>query len=289
MFDLHIHSTYSDGTDDVETIINNIAKTNIKYFSITDHDVAESAREIFASKKLQKLIKDNGLTYVPGIEMTCKFNNYKMHILGYDYDPDLPEIKHFEKEVNLLLKEKDVYRQEKLKEMGYIFSEKSMQFLNTRKNIRQLDVAKCLVDDGYFSDNQDAITLALKKIHYPKSYKLDGGEVVKTLAEKGVKMVWAHSLHGIGEKPITFEEVESVLVELKKLGLSGLECYYSLYNADEINRLIEIAKKLDLFITIGSDYHGTNKYVKLGEVSCDGTIPQDGEIKVESIFSNIIK
>ena len=83
MFDLHIHSTYSDGTDDVETIINNIAKTNIKYFSITDHDVAESAREIFASKKLQKLIKDNGLTYVPGIEMTCKFNGYKMHILGY--------------------------------------------------------------------------------------------------------------------------------------------------------------------------------------------------------------
>lgn len=289
MFDLHMHSTYSDGTDNIEEIINNISKTNIKYFSITDHDVALSAREIFSSEKLQGLIKENGLTYVPGIEFTCKFNGYKMHILGYDYDPNLPEIKMFEDEINKSLAEKEEHRQSQLKERGYIFSEKSTEFLNTRKNVRKLDVAKCLVDDGYFDDNQEAIKAVLNDIKYPRSYRLDGEKVVKTLAEKGVKMVWAHSLHGINEKPISFEEVKTNLIELKKIGLSGLECYYSLYNRDEINELIKIANELDLFITCGSDYHGSNKYVKLAELSCDNSIPKNGEIKVENIFKNVIK
>ena len=51
MIDLHMHSFYSDGTEDVETIIHKVAKTGIKYFSITDHDIADSAREIFSSEK----------------------------------------------------------------------------------------------------------------------------------------------------------------------------------------------------------------------------------------------
>ena len=75
MVDLHIHSLYSDGTEDVETIINKVASSGIKFFSITDHDLADSAREIFASEKLKSLIHSNGLTFVPGIEFTCKFNN----------------------------------------------------------------------------------------------------------------------------------------------------------------------------------------------------------------------
>ena len=105
MVDLHMHSLYSDGTEDVETIINKVANSGIKYFSITDHDVADSAREIFSSEKLQNLIHSHGLTYVPGIEFTCKFNNYKMHILGYDYDPNSLEIKFFEEEMRSFLKE----------------------------------------------------------------------------------------------------------------------------------------------------------------------------------------
>ena len=289
MVDLHMHSSYSDGTENVETIINKVIDSGIKYFSITDHDVADSAREIFSSEKLQGLIHNNGLTYVPGIEFTCKFNDYKMHILGYDYDPDMPEIQFFENEMRNFLKEKDIHRDAELKRQGYFFSEKSIQFMKNKKNVRKLDVANCLVQDGYFNDAQEAIKKVLNDIKYPRSYRLDGKQVVKTLAGAGVKMVWAHSLHGINEKPITFDEVETQLIELKKIGLSGLECYYSLYNKEEIDGLKSIAKKLGLFITCGSDYHGSNKYVQLGEFSCDGTKPNVNDIKVSEIFKNTIK
>lgn len=289
MIDLHMHSLYSDGTEDVETIIHKVARAGIKYFSITDHDIADSAREIFSSEKLQGLIKEYGLTYVTGIEFTCKFNDYKMHILGYDYDPNLSQIKVFEDEIMTSLKEKDFYRDTELEKKGYIFSQDSINFLKTKKNIRKLDVANCLVKDGYFNDNQEAIRVALDPIKYPRSYRLDGKQVVKTLSDAGVKMVWAHSLHGINEKPLSLEEVETQIVELKKIGLSGLECYYSLYNKEEIEGLKKIAEKHGLFITCGSDYHGTNKYVNLTELSCDGTTPKDDEIIVTKTFKHIIK
>ena len=104
MFDLHIHSSYSDGSDNVEEIIDKIKDTNIKYFSITDHDTALSAREILSSERLMKKIKDYGLTYVTGIEFTCRFRGCKAHILAYDYDPSSSTIQKFEKQIKDILK-----------------------------------------------------------------------------------------------------------------------------------------------------------------------------------------
>ena len=56
----------------------------------------------------------------------------------------------------------------------------------------------------------------------------------------------------------------------KKGGLVGMECYYSRYTKAESDFLLAVAKKHDLLISGGSDYHGTNKTVKLGELSADG-------------------
>ena len=286
MFDLHIHSIHSDGTDSVEELIKNIKTAGIDYFSITDHDSAESAREIYESDYLKNLIHDNNLTYVPGIEFSCIFEGYKMHILGYDYNPELKELKEFE-EMKAILKEKNNYRFNGLKELGYTFSEKSKKYLNTKPNVRKLDFANLLVSENYFDNIGDAIKV-INKVKSNNPYRLDGGKVVEILSKCGVKMVWAHSLHGLNEKPISFEEVEMLAGKLKKLGLSGLECYYSLYNEDEINKLIKIAERLDLFITCGSDYHGKNKTVKLAEFSTDSTLVDDNKIKVKSIFKNVI-
>ena len=265
MFDLHIHSTHSDGTDSVEKIIKNVKLAGIDYFSITDHDSAESAREIYESDYLKNLIHENNLTYVTGIEFSCIFEGYKIHILGYDYNPNLKELKDFEEEMKLILKEKNEFRLNGLKDLGFIFSEKSINYLNTKPNIRKFDLS-----DGYFDNIYDAVKV-INKVKSSCPYRLDGGKVIETLSKCGVKMVWAHSLHGLNEKPISFEEVEILAEKMKKIGLSGLECYYSLYNETEINKLIKIAEKLGLFITCGSDYHGKNKTVQLAELSADST------------------
>ena len=56
---------------------------------------------------------------------------------------------------------------------------------------------------------------------------------------------------------------------MKTLGIKGLECYYSRYNFDEINFLINCANSNNLLISGGSDYHGKNKDIPLAKLNCE--------------------
>lgn len=287
MIDLHMHTTCSDGTDSVERLIKNVIDAGVTYFSITDHDTAKACRKILKTQELKQMIQDANVTFVPGIEYSCIYQKRKVHILCYDIDPSSEVVRDFESKLKLLMKEKDVHRFKALEDCGYILSAESMEFLNSRINIRTPDVANCLFNDGYFEDVEDAHAY-LKTIKYPRDYLFDALEVIKTMADAGAKVVWAHSIYGLNQSHITFERVEEFVCEFKKYGLSGLECYYSLYNSEEIKELKKLAKKHGLYITCGSDYHGRNKKIKLLERSVDGTEVPENEIDIIKTFKNVV-
>lgn len=288
MIDLHMHTTFSDGSDDLVSLISRVKEAGISTFSITDHDTAEAGRKILRSPELQKMIAENGQKFVVGAEFTCLFEGQKMHILAYDFDPFAPEVFKLEKQMSDLLKQKDEHRLKAIDDAGFVLSNESKKFLSSRLNIRKIDLANCLVNDGYFKNIDDAIQSFLEHIKYPIIYRLDGKEVLETLSKLGAKMVWAHSLHGKGEKPISHEKVDEFVSKMKQYGLAGLECYYSLYGKDEIEGLLKIAHKHGLFVTAGSDYHGKNKNTPLGMTSSDGTFVDENEIKIFSVFKNFV-
>ena len=78
-YDLHIHSKFSDGDYSVEEIVSKVRQCGIDIFSITDHDNIESI-------KAMENVDKRGLVYIPGVEISCEKNDYKMHILGYNID-----------------------------------------------------------------------------------------------------------------------------------------------------------------------------------------------------------
>lgn len=285
MYDMHMHSIFSDGSDDLRELINNVADSGIKYFSLTDHDTAEGIRTIFKSEDLKNLIRDKGLQFVSGMEISCKYKGTKMHILAYDFDPFAKEVYEIENEMKDLLKQRNIEKQQLMKKDGYVLSEQSLKFLESRINARTLDFANCLVNDGYFDNLSDAARYISKTLKTHVSARLNSKDVIEKMSGIGAKMVWAHSLYGVGDTPITHERVEEVVSELKDIGLSGLECYYSLYNKSEIEGLIKIAEKHDMQITCGSDYHGKNKKVNLMEFSSDGTVVDLSKLRVNKIFN----
>lgn len=72
-------------------------------------------------------------------------------------------------------------------------------------------------------------------------------------------------------------------------GLSGLECYYSLYNQEEQEYLLSQAKRYNLLISGGSDYHGKNKTVQIGELSNYGFKPEKSQVTLlQSVTINEI-
>lgn len=287
MIDLHMHSTYSDGTDSLEKLIDNVIYSGVTFFSLTDHDTAKGCRKIFRTDELKQKIHDANITFVPGIEYSCIYKGRKVHILAYDIDPNSEVVRGLEQRLKSLMKEKDVYRFKAIEDSGFKFSDESMEFLNSRINIRTPDVANCLLNDGYFDDIEEAHAY-LKKIKYPRDYLFDALEVIEEMTKSGAKVVWAHSIYGVNQRHIPFEQVDEFVRNFKKFGLSGLECYYSLYNNEEIAELVKIAKKYDLYVTCGSDYHGKNKVIKLLERSVDGTEVPEHEIEIIKTFKNVI-
>ena len=287
MIDLHMHTTYSDGTDTLEKLIDNVIEAGINFFAITDHDTAKACRKVLRTEELKQKIINAGIKFVCGIEYSCIYKGRKVHILAYDIDPNHESVKRLEQKLKDLFKEKDYHRSLAIEKDGYKFSEESKEFLKSRVNIRTPDVARCLFNDGYFDDFEDACQY-VKKIKYPKEYLFDAVEVIEEMTKIGAKAVWAHAFYGLNQSHITGEKVDEFITELKPYGLCGLECYYSLYNKEEIDELLKLAKKHNLYITCGSDYHGKNKKIQLLERSVDGTETNEEDIDIINTFNNII-
>ena len=80
--DLHIHSTYSDGTFPVEEIIKKAKEIGLKTISITDHDTVEQIPDCI------NFGKKYDITVIPGVELSCIYtikslNKKKgLHLLG---------------------------------------------------------------------------------------------------------------------------------------------------------------------------------------------------------------
>lgn len=79
MIDLHMHSTASDGTDTPVQLAGNVKAAGIQIFALTDHDTVIGAEQL--TEHLPK-----GVTFIPGIEFSCRMPSGKCHILGYDCD-----------------------------------------------------------------------------------------------------------------------------------------------------------------------------------------------------------
>ena len=95
--------------------------------------------------------------------------------------------------------------------------------------------------------------------------KLRPEEGINAILEADGIPVLAHGLFEDGTGHLTNEEMDERVKRLKGMGLMGLECYYSRYTKEQSDFMLSLAEKYNLLVTAGSDYHGKNKTVHLGE------------------------
>ena len=261
LVDLHIHSNYSDGSDNLETLVNNIITSNTGIFSLTDHDTIEGAINI------EKYLPSN-IKYIRGVELTCKTRDIKCHILGYNYHPDDNALH------NLILKGKELRRLKLetrikyLKEVWNIeLTKEELDWLYSRPSVVKTHFANILVKRGLADDNLSAMRKYLDGCKTGNT-RFDGEEAINIILHAGGIPVWAHPLGGEGEKHLSEEEFLPRLQTMIECGIKGLECYYSRYNDNEISFLVSCANKYNLLISGGSDYHGSNKQnINLGKLN----------------------
>ncbi|HIS54750.1 TPA: PHP domain-containing protein [Candidatus Galligastranaerophilus gallistercoris] len=275
--DLHIHSNFSDGSDSIEELVGKINALKLDVFALTDHDTFEGVIEL-------EKYKLNGIKFIKGIELTCKTKDVKCHILGYGIDTTNKNLKNLIEKGKILRKQKLDLRIEYLKNVhNIVLNKNELSWLYSRKSVVKTHLANVLVKRGLADNNLSAMEKYLDGCKTGNT-RFDGFEAIDVLLDADAIPVWAHPLGGEGEKHSKKEEFLLKLDTMIKAGIKGLECYYSRYNDFEIEFLVDCAKKNNLLISGGSDYHGLNKNIPLLKLN-ELNIPVDA--KFLTVLNNL--
>ena len=259
--DLHMHSTFSDGTETPPELLAHVKKEGIDLFSLTDHDAYAGCLEILARRS------DDDPAFLTGIEFSCRDRDGKYHILGYGYDPAKESIRNAVNITHGSRIQKVSGRLSFLRQTyGFTFTAEEVDPLNRLNNPGKPHIATLMVARGYARDTAHAFELM-------KGYKGDERylsplEAIDAILHADGIPVLAHGPLGEGSQTLTDEEVERRVSFMKEYGLMGLECYYSGFSDEQVRLTLSLAQRYGLFVTAGSDYHGTNKTVRLADTGC---------------------
>lgn len=261
--DLHIHTNCSDGDLTIDEVLKIAKEKNLLYVGIVDHDTIRQFKEIKKSGLASQMRKSGTRIWV-GTEFSCKLGNKKMHIIGYNFDEDNEKIVSLIEEAVKLRQEDFFYKIKLVKDANLPLSEQQIEELRKIDNVGKPHIAKCLKENGVEGSIHEII---VKYLSSDKILRLDAAKVIRIVHEAGGKIVIAHPYQIATENHIDDLEAEKIWQQLVKLGADGIECFYSKYGKDKINHLINFAKKNDLLMTLGSDFHGSTKpEIQIGDI-----------------------
>lgn len=273
MIDLHMHSAISDGTDTPAELLSCVRAAGIDVFSLTDHDAIDGCRQIKA------LLTPDDPQFLFGVEFSCKDACGKYHILGYGYDPDSPAIRSVVEAGHANRMKKLGLRLARLKEdYGIAFPAADVRALYALFNPGKPHLAKLMIRYGYAETIRQAFTEVLNRLHVPDLYTLPEKAILGILGAGGVPVL-AHPCFGDGDQLIIGTELKERVRRLTAFGLKGLEGYYSGYTDTLRDAVLSLADEFDLYITVGSDYHGSNKLIPPADTGLSPDTPLPDGVK----------
>ncbi len=252
--DFHSHTTASDGSFTPQEILEHASEKAIKYFSITDHDTIDALEQIGK-------IPPN-LFFVNGVEISAEFPK-TLHILGYDFDPDHNELKKNLAELQNFRKNRNVKMLKNMAEFGFYISLEELEEEAKGELVGRPHFANLMTKKGYVSSYQEAFDLYLDKgkPFYLNKKRLDPKIAIELILDAGGIPVIAHPY----QTKLNNADLEILIAELKNYGLMGIEAFYSQHDEKQIAQYLNYAKKYELLVTAGSDFHGKNKpHIQLG-------------------------
>ncbi|WP_026422316.1 PHP domain-containing protein [Actinokineospora inagensis] len=264
--DLHCHSTASDGTDSPADLVAAAAAAGLGALAITDHDTTAGWAEAAAALP-------PGLRLVRGAELTCVAEDGRggtctIHLLAYLFDPQAQAV------VDEYARTR-AERRTRLRTMagrmaadGYpVDPDALLADLPPDASAGRPHLAQALVRAGVVESVTEAFTKLLhgRNGYYVPSRKTPVRDAIAMVRAAGGVTVLAHGFAHRRGPVITAE----VLVDLVGGGLDGVEIDHPDHDPDARARLRAIAAEHDLIVTGSSDYHGTNKTVRLGAETTD--------------------
>ena len=273
VIDLHMHSDVSDGTDTPEELLSHVREAGVDVFSLTDHDAT------LGCKQIQTLLQPGDPRFLFGVEFSCKDAYGKYHILGYGYDPDADSICSAINTGHANRMKKLDMRLDLLRtEFGITFPQADVDMLHTLSNPGKPHLAKLMVRYGLSETITSAFHTVLNRLHVPELY-ISPEFAIRGILDAGGVPVLAHPCFGDGDQLILGDLLKTRVRRLMDAGLLGLEGLYSGYTETLRAQMLALAEEFDLYVTAGSDFHGSNKLISLADTGLSPDAPLPAGLK----------
>lgn len=251
--DLHVHSSASDGSLTPEEVVEAAKNAGLTAFALTDHDTVDGIeRALIHADNLK------GITVIPGIELSCYYNNREIHIVGLFVDHrDKTFLDELEK-----LKQARENRNEKMiqkfVDAGIPLTIEELKHGNPDSVITRAHFARVLVEKGICANKTEAFDkyLGIGCPFYLAKPQVTPKQVLELIHNAGGTSILAHPY----SYNLSKSQLEQLLDDtLIPLGLSGMECCYSTYDLGQTQELRSMAYTRNLLVSGGSDFHGAVK------------------------------
>ena len=270
MIDLHMHTKYSDGTDNCIELLKKVQEKGLEVISITDHNTAKAYEE------LENIdIKEfyNG-KIIPGIELNTKILGVSIEILGYGMDT-----KKMNEEVTKIyipaeernkIEVKRLY--EKCLNVGIKLDEDCLERYNPNdfaskfihKEITKYEENKKVIENDTWDDTKLFYRKYMSNPQGPLYVEMDDivpdFETAANLIRRCGGFVFVPHIYEYRDNA---DKILKFILDNHKI--EGIECYYTTFTEEQTKNLLEVCKNYNLYISGGSDYHGKSKpNVELG-------------------------
>ena len=255
--DLHTHSQASDGTDSPGNWPPAAPPPGLPPVALTDHDPLPGLDEAEAAASQQHV------EFIRGCELSTRTEHGEMHILGLWLPRQADALEKRLADIRHKRDNRNAHILEKLAELGIAISMDELQHEAQGESVGRPHIAALLVKKGAVPNMEAAFREYLGsggRAYLPKEV-LEPEEAVRLMAGLGATVSLAHPCL----KPVPPDWLEAFVLRLKACGLSAIEAYHSEHSDADIRACVDLAHRLGLGLSGGSDYHGNNKpRIRLG-------------------------
>lgn len=244
--DLHMHTTYSDGTLSTAELLKRALEVGLTTVSITDHDNVGAISEALV------IGKDLGLEVISGVELSASVDERDIHILGYflnHTNQNLLEYLSFFRVERLRRAERIVGR---LNDLKIPLTIESVLEQAGMGSVGRPHIANALLEEGLTGTYHEAFSryIGYGKPAYEKKYQVSPQAAIELISSAGGVSFIAHPGNNIDD---------TVMVELINAGVDGIEVIHPSHSPERVAHYSGIVSEYFLLASGGSDFHGGKK------------------------------
>lgn len=247
-FDLHSHSTLSDGTLSPDALLRRAHAQGVDVLALTDHDVTDGLAEAAVTAA------ELGLRLVPGVEISVTWSGVTFHIVGLNIDPTHEGLQSGLAKLRSFRSERGEEIARRLEKHGIEGALAGAQAFASGPILSRTHFARFLVEAGHAKDMRKVFKkfLTHNRPGYVSGDWATLEEAVGWIRDAGGQAVIAHP----ARYRVSATRLRQFIEAFKDCGGEGIEVVSGSHSAGDVAGMAQYAKRYELLASCGSDYHG---------------------------------